>query len=181
MVYLYGDSSASPLKVNFIDLLRHAIELSVELVRAEHRMLAEEEYRRELRERSDGDATALKRLEDAIARAARDAAPAEASQPAVRCAAMIASAVTEAVKSEMRGVQATLAEELGRIDTNVKREVEVCRTALGRFLMGHDLPEATVSLSMDARGAQSQAQVRGRAFGVETTIELDIPLSLIHI
>src|SRR5262245_47279019 len=123
MVYLYGDSSASPLKGNFIDLLRHAIDLSVDLVRAEHRMLAEDEYRRELRTRSEVDSAALLRLEEAITRAARDSAPSDATKPAARCAAIISSAVSDAVRNEIRGVQATLNDELARIDANVSREV----------------------------------------------------------
>jgi hypothetical protein len=176
MPYLYGDSSASPLQENYIDLLRHAVDLSVELVRAEHRMLAEDEYRRELRERSEAESAELRALEEAVTRAARGAAPKDAARPAARCASVIAAAVADAVKGELRVVQGTLTEELARIDTNVKREVEVCREALGRFLLTHDLPGTVSQLSLDARGPHTAGQMRGCAFGVETTLELDVPV-----
>src|SRR5688572_30577380 len=105
MTYLYGDSTPSPLKENFIDLLRRALDLSVELVRAEHRLAAEEEQRRQVKWQAEADLVALHRLEEVVARTAREAAPAFLATPAARCAETIADAARDAVQQEIGKVE----------------------------------------------------------------------------
>ena len=57
MSYLFGDSTPSPFRINFIEFLRLAVGFSVHALRVEHRVLLEQTRRIELEEETDADGT----------------------------------------------------------------------------------------------------------------------------
>ena len=175
MTWLYGDSSKSPLEINFIDFLKLAIDFSVEVLLAEEQIGAG----RELRARLEGEAgEELARLEalGAAVTAAADAGGAPAESPVARCAAAIRRAAASALKGELSSVKATLADQIAKLDARAVRERKRCVKALESLLLRYDLPETKTATLLEASTGAYAARLRGTTpYGLETVLELEVP------
>src|SRR5262245_39812107 len=121
MPYLYGDSSASELEVNYIQLLRDAVDFSVAVLLAIHRIRRWEQSKRERRQQAENELERLAYLESRLTSLLHDQSG--ASGPAVvRAAAAIERASQAAVSSEAGAVRSALGDDVGRMDREIARE-----------------------------------------------------------
>lgn len=174
MRFLYGDSTESTLELNYIELLQHALDFSVDVVLASHRM---RELRAGRREREAGAAQEILRIEalaGKVATALVGAGPAESAIG--RCATEIERLARGAVEAQVARVKSGLADDLDRLDAEIARERATCVRALETLLMSQDLPRSTprVRLSL-ADGTRYQARLQlESAMGLDSVIELEI-------
>jgi hypothetical protein len=176
MRYLYGDSTASPLEINYIEFLRRALEFGVQVLLAEDRMRLGRE-RRMARERAA--ATDIERIE-ALGRAVSGAieeADTPADSPARRCAGAIERQAADAVRAEIAAVKGVLANDVATIESEAERDRAGVVRALETLLLKHDLPETQVTLRLHAdNGTRYLARLEARAqFGLSGLLELDVP------
>src|SRR5882672_2940670 len=116
MTWLFGDSSASTLRINYIDFLRLALDFAVEVLRAEDALASGREKRHKLQSDADAELARLDAFAAAVARTVEQEGKADES-PTGRASATIERAAGEAVKAERASSQALLAAELARLDT----------------------------------------------------------------
>ncbi len=71
MTWLFGDSSASTLQINYIDFLRLALDFAVEVLGAEDALASGREQRRKLQSDTDAEMGRLDAFGAAVARTVR--------------------------------------------------------------------------------------------------------------
>ncbi len=175
MTWLFGDSSRSPLEINYIEFLRLALDFSVEVLQAEERIGEGRERGYRLERDADAELAALEALGAAVTKTLEAARPAAESATS-RCAAAIGRGAADAVRGEVSAVKGQLADESARIEAAVQRERERCVKALERLLLHYDLPETKTTLQLPTAGAVYAARPRGQTtFGPETLLDLEIP------
>src|SRR5579862_6497922 len=174
MRYLFGDSSESDLDVNYLALLRDAVDFGVAVLLADAGLVASRD-KRAVRERDSGEAA--RAVEDFGKAAALLTDPLVGGDaPLNRCAAAIAQASQDAVKREVGRVRAQLQQDLEGLDGETRALRERCAQALGKLLATHDLPGATESVTVKWTGVGFGARMRQVAgFGVDATLALDVP------
>jgi hypothetical protein len=177
MSYLYGDSTPSTLKINFIDFVRDAIECAVQVLVADRHIREGGQTGSELKKASEAEIARLEALGAVVAKAIDGASLGEATSATARCAEALVRSSADLVHVEIERVRANLRSELGRLDAQAGREREKCVQALGALLLKHDLPEWTVELRLDQMGGtRYQARLHAKApFGLDAVIELEIP------
>jgi hypothetical protein len=175
MSWLFGDSSASPLETNYIELLRLAIDFAVEVVQAEERMDAARERGHRLEADADVEVAKLEALGADVAKTL-EASRGAAESAATRCAGAIERAAGDAVKSEIAQTKTTLAAEQAKLDAERAQERQRCVKALERLMLRYDLPDSETSVVISTAGQAYAAKLRSTTpFGLVTTLQLEIP------
>jgi len=173
--YLYGDSSASALEVNYIQLLRDAIDFSVEVLLAIHRIRRWEDSKRERRKSAESELERLAYLEARVTSLLHDTSG-EAGASVVRAAGAIGRSASSTVAGEAAAVRSALSDDLGRIDGEIAREREGCVRALEALLLRHDLPEHSSGVQVQlVAGTHYTARLIESALHLESEVELEIP------
>lgn len=176
MAYLYGDSSASKLEVNYIELLRDALEFSVEVLLAIHKIRTWEASKRERQLAANNDVTLLGELERGLGRVLEKLSSGQQTTPTGRCSASIGRAVASSVATEVSSVRQALADDLARIDVEIGRERTACVRALEALLLRHDLPETSRGVHVQLTdGGGYDARLLEAALHLEAVIALEIP------
>src|SRR5262245_50905277 len=116
MSYLYGDSTPSPLEVNFIEFLGDCLDFCAQLLVSTESMRREGERGDALRRAADADTQRLERLAAAVATTVGDQSTAEGDDPTARCAMAIVRSASDLVRSEVQGVDSALKAELAKLD-----------------------------------------------------------------
>ena len=174
MSYLYGDGTPSGLTVNFIELLRRVVDMSVTVVRADG-LIEEGRRRRATREaRNEVELEALEALVESVHRSLGGETRPEGSDPspASRCADSIARWALEASRTEREKAKASLAADLAALEQEAARLRAECAKALETLVVKHDLPDAVSTIHV-AGGAARITQAT--PYGVGATIAVDIP------
>src|SRR5439155_16294378 len=109
MSYLYGDSSPSTLKFNFIEFLKDALDYSVQVLAADRRIREGGERGVELRRAGDEEVARLEALGAQISHAVDGASLGEADSPTARCADSVLRSAAELVRGEIERVRAGVA------------------------------------------------------------------------
>jgi hypothetical protein len=177
VAYLYGDSTESPLEINYIEFLRDALDFAVEILVADHRVHSLQEECEERKRVAEVELGQLRQLSDRVTQAL-DNPPGGPSSSAFRCAMMVRQSSDDAIKRTIGQIKQALSEQLGQVVGQISRERSGNLRALEILLRHRDLPDSThhveVVLAPDGRGYS--AQVRGKAdIGVEWLQTLDIP------
>jgi hypothetical protein len=177
VAYLYGDSTESPLEINYIEFLRDALDFAVEILVADHRIQALQDEMEERKRGAEGELGHLRQLNDRLMQAL-DAPPGGPSSSAFRCAMMVRQSSDDAIKRTIGQIKQALNDQLTQVVAQIGRERSGNLRALEMLLRHRDLPDSThhveVVLAPDGRGYS--AQVRGKAdIGVEWLQSLDIP------
>lgn len=174
MRFLYGDSTESTLELNYIELLRYALDFSVDVVLASHRI---RELRAGRRERETGAAQEILRIEALAGTVATALVGAGAPEsPTRRCAEEIDRLARGAVEAQVGRVKTGLADDLDRLDAEITRERAACLRALETLLLSQDLPRSTrrVRISL-TDGSRYQARLQlDSAMGLDSVLELEI-------
>jgi len=174
--YLYGDSTSSPLELNYIKLLRDALGFSVDVLLARQRIRDWEESGRERELAAEGEIQRIEALGRQLVEVLEDPAGDGDGTATGRCANAIVRAASAAVDSEIAAVRAALADDLTRVRGNVTDERDKCRAALERLLLEHDLPETKgeLRLRLGDGGYAATLHLQG-PLGLDATLELQIP------
>jgi hypothetical protein len=177
MGYLYGDSTPSTLEVDYIELLRDAVDCCVQVLLADER-IANGKARLEALEKSTTAELDQVRQAAALVPKAFEGAPLGAPEsPAARCAAAIVRSAAALAAATVDDVQGKFDAAVGDRASEADRERQACADALERLLVKHDLPEMKSEMQITFVGAGHYV---GRAhvstgFGVSGTLELGIP------
>src|SRR5262245_52980081 len=139
MSYLYGDSTPSPLEINYIEFLRDVMEFCVQVLMADQRIVQGRMRVRSLDNTSASEIERLQRVEVAVTKALEGIASG-ADPAAARCAAAIVRASGEIVRAEVAALQSSLAAEAGKRDALITEERRGSIRALEALLARHDLP-----------------------------------------
>lgn len=177
MAYLYGDSTESPLELNYIEFLRDALDFAVEILVADHRIHALQEECEERKRMAEVELGHLRQLNDRVSQAL-ETPPGGPSSAAFRCAMMVRQSSDDAIKRTIGQIKQSLNEQLGQVVAHIGRERGGNLRALELLLRHRDLPDSThhVELVLAPDGRGYSAQVRGKAdIGVEWLQSLDIP------
>jgi hypothetical protein len=177
MEYLYGDSTPFPLKANFLEFLRDAIDFCVLVLAADDRI---REVKARGRAASDAAAVEKRRLEKfaaAMSRAIEGAEQGQPDSPTAQLSAKIAGAIAREHEMALGGVDQNLQVELDRIATTETEARAECREALERLLASHDLPDTTtvVRLTMRDAGAYEATMDAHAEPNLTYTFALNVP------
>jgi hypothetical protein len=177
MSYLYGDSTPSPLEINFVDFLGDCLDLCAQLLVSTERMRNETARGESLTRAADADAQRLEKLASTVAMAVKDASVGD--ELTARCGMAIVRSSSDLVKGEIDQVGANLRSELARLDASKLRERQDCVKALETLLLRHHLPQSRMSLTLQVKAnAPYSARLSiSTPFGLAATLDLDVPAS----
>src|SRR4029077_3711599 len=98
MGYLYGDSTPSPLEVNFVDFLRDGVDFCVQVLLSSERLRRETANGEAVRRAASTDAARFERLVSAVSLALKDASVGEGNAQVAPCAVAIMRATGDLVR-----------------------------------------------------------------------------------
>jgi hypothetical protein len=176
--FFYGDSSASPLVTDFVDLLRRSLDCCVSVLQAEQRIARGAAARREAELRAEQEIARLRQLDVAVSRAAT-AAVAGASPDATvtRCCDALLRAAGDVVTEAESDVRGAVAAEIRRVEESAAKERARCFKAWEQLLLVHDLPGSDNDLRIEAavEGGCSARLHATTPYGAATVLELEVP------
>jgi hypothetical protein len=176
MSYLFGDSTPSPFRINFVEFLRLAMGFSVHVLRVEERVLAEQTRRTQIERDTETDRHQLEELmgcvTDTILHMSAGVRPRVTEH-----ADNIRGKAKEVVESGLQALEQELFKELAETAQNIKLERKSSLSALEKVLLLYDLPEATetIRVRLSEAGRYSAWLESMTPYGLETVVELSIP------
>ena len=177
MSYLFGDSTPSPFRINFIEFLRLAVGFSVHALRVEHRVLLEQTRRIGLEEETDADGQRLERLLARVTNTIEDASG-DVQPRVAACAVEMQDKAREVVAVGLEAMRLSLAQHIAEITQNIKLERKSSLTALEKVLLVYDLPEAknTIHVRLSEGGRYAARLESETPYRLDTVIELAMPV-----
>ncbi|MBX3203513.1 MAG: hypothetical protein KF764_00530 [Labilithrix sp.] len=148
MNYLYGDSTTSTLKSNFLEFLRDAIDFAVFVLQADARMKEGRVQIRVLGAESDAESGRLERFITSVSRAVHNGEKGEPDSPTAQCGARLASLIVDAHRASIDGIRHNLSEAIARIEADEAAGRDACVKALGELLAPHEPPDASTVLRL---------------------------------
>jgi hypothetical protein len=175
MSYLYGDSTPSPLKSNFIEFLGEALDFSVQILQSANRLQILAKRIGATKDDVDAEITRLEALQASVAVAMERTPKGAADSPAATCAIAILASATELGQKAAAAAKAKLAVDVAALEAQDGQERDGCERALEALLRLHDPPEATTTVQLVQRGAHYAAtRAVETPFGLEYVMELEI-------
>jgi hypothetical protein len=177
MSYLYGDSTPSTLKSNFIQFLGEAIDFSVQVLQAAAQL---EQLRKRIlatKENADAETTRLEAIRVSVSAAIERTPKGAPESPTATCAKAVLASVAELVEKSALVTAATLAADVAALQAQETQQREASERALEGLLRAHDPPgtTATVHLVAPEEGEHYAATRRTHTpFGLECVMELEI-------
>jgi hypothetical protein len=175
--FLYGDATPSPLRSDFIALLRDAVDYAVDVLGADARMASAAGDVARLAAETENEIAAADELATDVARALDGPSLRAPASLAGRCAARLQRQTHELVRSEADAARESVGAERARLAQMMSRESEACMKAFEALVLAHTLPDAlgvTVVTLVD--GPRYDAILECHApYGLEWSTELDIP------
>ncbi|HUS63308.1 MAG TPA: hypothetical protein VMZ28_02155 [Kofleriaceae bacterium] len=177
MAYLYGDSTESALELNYIEFLRDALEFSVEVLVAEHRITGLQDGTDERKRQVEVELGLLRTLSENVVQAL--AQPVGGPQTAAhRTAAQIRQSSEDLIKRAAGNLKQSMGDHLAGVGAQVQRERGSNMRALEILLRNRELPDSQrhLEVTLEAGGTRYAAQVRGKSdLGIEWVQALDVP------
>ena len=177
MNYLYGDSTTSTLKSNFLEFLRDAIDFCVFVLQADAMVKQGHVQIRVLGEESDAESARLERFVTSVSRAVHDGEKGEPDSPTARCADRLAALIVEAHRTSLDGIRQSLSDAIARIEADEAAGRDACVKALGALLAPHDPPGASTVLRLGLlESGRYEATREGKSEpALAWTLEVGIP------
>jgi hypothetical protein len=175
--YLYGDSSTSPLEIDFIAFLRDAVDFAVDVLLCDARLTDAKERAAQLAETTEKEIARAEGFVAEMSRALDRVAVGDPDSLAARCAAKTRQGAKEVVRAEVDGARASVAAEQARLLQTAAHERDACVKALESLLLRHVLPDAvTLTQARVDGGTRYDAQLHGcTPYGLEWVVALEIP------
>jgi hypothetical protein len=175
MSRVYGDSTPFPYDIDYIELLRQALDCAVQLLSAQQsiNVAAERFSNIELGQRNAR--TQLGNIGDAVAVAMAHFQAAN-DERISRVAALIAERAAASVEDAQRGFDDELSGLAGQTRTIVDRAREGAYRGVEALLRGHDIPGSMLSLRLTGTPETYLGKVGVRTpFGIDAVYSLSIP------
>jgi hypothetical protein len=164
MNYLYGDSTPSPLKSNFLEFLRDALDFMVFAVQADERVKQTREHISTLRTEADEEMARLDAFVALVTRTIEEAPKGGPNSPTAKLASDLVTASANTLQATSRMVREKLTADIARADAQEAAEREACFKALGVLLVPHDPPDATVTSTLKlAPSGAYEVEIEGSA------------------
>ena len=171
--YLYADGTPFPLRTNFIELLRDAVECVVELLRISERTEGARELKADAERHACRDIESLAGLEQDVEAAVRGAGPA-----CDGAAARIRDAAARAIADEKAALTAEMNQKTAAIERETSGELGRMLQVLEKLLRKHDLPdtESAIDLELPDEGSAYRGRVLLMTpLELEALMALDVP------
>lgn len=174
MAHLYGDSSPFPYDVDYIDLLRHAVDCSVQLLSAQHAIEVVRERARQLAQAQEAQRLELSAFWDSMRQS--PSVQSVKSERAALSMSRVLEAARAALDEEMAGLERETAKETSQEQVVIERAVETAGRAVESLLLTHDVPETSLGLRLLAEEESVAAEVAVQTpFGLDAVIALLVP------
>lgn len=175
MGHVYGDSTPFPFDINFVELIRHAVECGVTLMSAQHSIATAvdrsgnfDQLRKQERARMDAMSDAIKLTMTAFM--------SSHSERMVRTASRVLESARSVIESELAMLEGQASGEISNTRTTVERAREATFRAVEAFVLRHDLPNTSVGLRLLAGEETYSGQALvATPFGIEAVFALAIP------
>ena len=176
MSYLFGDSTPSPFRINFVEFLRLAMGFSVHVLRVEERVVAAQERRKQVEKDTESDRRHLDHLLSCLTDTIQNASASNRPRVAEH-AESIQRKAQEVIESGWQSLEQALNKDLAEIAESIKHERKSSLSALEKVVLSYDLPEVSDTIRIRfSEGGRCSAWLESVApYGLETTVELSIP------
>ncbi len=162
MSFLYGDSSASSLTINYVAFLKDALDLMVAVLCAEDRVKQGEAVREQKRNASEEELTGLMALgSDLTERLSR--AEQLTSQSTRDAAERIRQATNQSIQEAAAAIKRQLDSSFGDLTSRRQKERESVLKALETFLLRHDLPDTNFHHSIKYAPGGAKVELSGNS------------------
>ena len=168
--YLYADGTPFPLRTNFIDLLRDAVDCAVELLRISERTEGARELKADAERQMCRAIESLSGLEQDV-----EAAVSGVGSACDRVVGRIREAAARAIADEKATLTADLANRAASIDRETSGELSRMLAALEKLLRKHDLPDTESAIDVEL--PDDGSRYRGRVL-LMTPLELEALMTL---
>lgn len=176
MNYLYGDSTTSTLKSNFLEFLRDALDFCVFVLQADAKMKEGRVRIRVLSEECEAEIGRLERFISTVVRAVDTGEKGKEDSPTAACGARLVTLIGDAQKASIAAIRQDLSQAIARIEAEEAAQREGCVQALGRLLAPHDPPETKSVTRIHLGEAGSyEAKVEAKA---EPALDWTLPLTI---
>ena len=177
MNYLFGDSTPSALRTNFLELLRDALDFGVFVLQADESIKTGRATSEALTEEATDELARLDAFAAVVQKSIADAEKGDLGSPTATYAIQLADLARAAQRDMGESIRAKLAADIAAIDADEASSRAACHDALFAFLAPHGESEAqgTRRIALLESGTYA-ATLSGRAsFGVEWTLDLRVP------
>jgi hypothetical protein len=177
MSYLYGDSTPTELRSNFLEFLRDAVDFAVFVLEADARI---KNGKVRIQRNTDAMEAELGRLEQfigVVTRSIREAEKGTTDSPTAACATYLEKLVSDSERASVNAMRARLAQYIASVDAEEAESRAACFKALETLLVPHVPPDAsTVTRLVLVQPGRYEATLDGRStFGLAWTFALAIP------
>lgn len=176
MNYLYGDSTPSSLKSNFLEFLRDAIDFCVFALLADDRIRRGREDVEALRREADAETERLRAFVATVMQSIERAPKGRPDAPTAQCAAHLTTQCEESLAAFTEAVRKQLAANVAEAEAKESAERAACGKALETLLAPHDPPDATsiTQIVLDDSGAYAANGVGETKMGLAWRFELAV-------
>lgn len=175
MGHVYGDSTPFPYDINFVELIRYAVDCGVTLMASQHAIATAvdrsgnfEQLRKQERARLDAMSDAVKLTMTAFM--------SSSSERMVRTASRVLETARSVIESELQLLEGQASGELSNTRAGIDRAREFAYRAVETFVLRHDLPNTSVGIRLLANEESYSGQALvATPFGIEAVFALAIP------
>jgi hypothetical protein len=177
--YLYGDSTPSPLKTDFIAFLRDAFDFAVQVLLCDARLTDATQQAAHLTDATEADVNNAGTFAVEVARALDQIGVGLPESIAARCSARLRQTVTDIVRAEIESARSTAQAAKARAVHTTLGERESCLRAFETLVLRHTLPESTpaTKLTLENLGTYTAHASAATAYGLAWVVALEIPAS----
>lgn len=177
MNYLFGDSSPSQLKSNFLEFLRDAMDFAVFVLQADERIKLGKAKIRALNEEAEAEQKRLDHFVGVVASSVDAAEKGKADSATAGCAVRIKELVAGAHRASTGGIRQQLADEIAKVDAEEAGTRGACASALATLLAPHYPPDAVIVVRVKlGEGGRYDASLSGKAeLGLDWSFDLAVP------
>jgi hypothetical protein len=175
MGHVFGDSTPFPYDVNFIELIRHAVECGVELCRTQHSVATAADRRASVDQLRRAERNRLEQMSNAV-KLTMTAFMASSSERMSRTASAVLENTRALIEREMAALEGQASGEIATTKETVEHAREAAYRSVETFLLRYDLPNTEKQLRVlageDAYAGQALVTT---PFGIDAVFALAIP------
>jgi hypothetical protein len=174
--YLYGDSTESALKSNFLEFLRDAIDFSVAALKSDQRIDKARARIEALKVEAARHSADLEAFVTTVT-GAIESAPKEADSPTMQCATHLESLSRDALATFKNVIAGKLQADIAQAEAEERAARQASLAALGALLAPHDPPDSTSSskIALNDAGVYEGASEGSSPLGLSWSMSLSAP------
>jgi hypothetical protein len=177
MAHVFGDSTPFPYDVNFIELIRHAVECGVELCRAQHIIGSAADRRASVDQLRRAERNRLEQMSNAV-KLTMTAFMASSSERMSRTASSVLENTRAIIEREMAALEGQASGEIASTKDIVEHAREAAYRAVETFVLKYDLPNTEKQLRLLAgEDAYAGQALISTPFGIDAVFALAIPVA----